>query len=124
MTIFQLVSLLILTLLLIATIFQVVKGRLRPVSALPWSLLWIAAAVGIAYPELSAHIARAIGIQRGADLVLYSAVLAVFIVSFIFYLRVRRVEEQITQLVRQIALAGPDTGETLPTHRSTGNDQA
>lgn len=124
MTIFQLASLLILTLLLIVTIFQVVKGRLRPVSAFPWSVLWVAAAVGIAYPELSAEIARAIGIRRGADLVLYSSVIAAFIVSFIFYLRIRRVEEQITRLVRQIALAGPDTGKTLPTHRATGNDQA
>lgn len=52
-------------------------------------------------------IANALGVGRGADLVLYvsSAISFVLVVSLL--LRIKRLQEQITQLARAVALAHP-----------------
>ena len=64
----------------------------------------IAAAVSIADPDLLVRIAHFLGIGRGADLVLYLSILFTFVVFFIIYLRFRRVDEQLTKIVRHLAI--------------------
>lgn len=67
-------------------------------------VLWLAAGVAIFDPIITAVLANAIGIQRGADLVLYTFALAFLATSFYFYSRSIRVERQMTELIRHIAL--------------------
>lgn len=72
------------------------------------------AAIGIVLvidPQLSSIIANLLGIGRGADLLFY-----LFIIASLFYAvatrsRLRRMEQQITQLVRQNALDHPFKSE-------------
>ncbi len=72
------------------------------------------AAIGIVLvidPQLSSIIANLLGIGRGADLLFY-----LFIIASLFYAvatrsRLRRMEQQITQLVRQNALDHPIKSE-------------
>jgi len=74
----------------------------------------VCAAVGIVMviePNLSSQIANMLGIGRGADLLFY-----LFIIASLFYAvatrsRLRRMERQITQLVRQNALDHPIEGQ-------------
>jgi hypothetical protein len=67
-------------------------------------LVWIAAFVAIANPELTSQVARAIGIQRGTDLVLYVFVLAFLGTALYFYGQNLRIQRQITDVVRHIAI--------------------
>jgi hypothetical protein len=67
-------------------------------------LVWLAAAVGIAFPQLLTQIALALSIGRGADLVLYLSVLAFLATSFYFYSRCVSLQRQMTQLVRHLAV--------------------
>lgn len=67
-------------------------------------LVWLAAAVGIARPDLIQWVASSIGIGRGADVVFYTFVLLFPAVSFYFYSRCVRLQRQITELVRHIAI--------------------
>jgi hypothetical protein len=66
--------------------------------------IWFAAAIAITYPSFIQRIASAIGIGRGADVVLYLFVLASIGTSFVFYSRYVHMQRQVTELVRHIAL--------------------
>ena len=104
MTTFQIVALPFLALIILATVVQSGRRRLAPRVALAWVLLWVAAAVSIADPDILVRAAHFLGIGRGADLVLYLSVITSFAAFFITYLRFRRVDEQLTTIVRHIAI--------------------
>lgn len=63
-----------------------------------------ATAVAIALPNLVQMVANAVGIDRGADLVLYLFVAAFLVATFSFYARTIVLQRQITALVRQVAI--------------------
>jgi len=67
-------------------------------------LVWLSAAVAILWPGLVQDVADVLGIGRGADLVVYLFGLLFLGVSFYFYSRFVRVQRQITQLVRHVAI--------------------
>jgi small membrane protein len=104
MTAFQLVALPLLVLFMIATGVATARHRLTVRAGVLWIVLWTAAAVSIAHPETLVTIARFLGIGRGTDLVLYLSILFMFVAMFLIYLRFRRMDEQITMLVRHIAI--------------------
>ena len=47
-----------------------------------WFLIWILAIVIIAYPQGTVLVANKVGIGRGADLVVYVSVIAIFFLLF------------------------------------------
>ena len=65
---------------------------------------WLAAGVAIYEPSLATWVARQVGIGRAADLVLYVFVLVFLAVAFHLYARTVRLERQLTDLVRHIAV--------------------
>lgn len=84
-----------------------VRGYLRRgsrLSGLFWGLLWTGAAVTILRPGVTSELARLLGIGRGADLVMYFAILGGIMVTRYFYNRCRRLENTLTQLVRERAI--------------------
>lgn len=109
MTTFQVVTLPLLALMVLGTAIQIARHHLAPRYGLLWILLWIAAAISIADPNLLVRAAHFLGIGRGADLVLYLSVIFSFAAFFFTYLRFRRVEEQLTTIVRHIAIRDADT---------------
>jgi len=94
------------------------RGRTSWLGAYFWGLLWIAAAFAIFKPEITSEFAVALGITRGADLVMYLAVLAGIVVTRYFYSRTRRLENLVTELARQIAMiqAMAPVNFECPTH--------
>ena len=66
--------------------------------------IWGMAAFAIAEPGVPQRIAEALYIGRGADLVSYLFVLAFLAGSFIVYARFQRMQRQITELTRLIAI--------------------
>jgi hypothetical protein len=75
--------------------------------------VWLTAALLIAWPDAVTWVANALGIGRGADLVFYLFVLAFLGGAFYFYSRVVRLQRQITQLVRHLALQDARPGAGL-----------
>jgi hypothetical protein len=78
------------------------------------ALVWLAAGVAIAWPDLTQELAQVLHIGRGADLVFYLFVLAFLGAAFYFYSRLVRMQRQITQLVRHIAIQEARQGESEP----------
>jgi hypothetical protein len=76
-------------------------------------LIWSAAAVSIAYPNIAMDAAHFVGISRGADLVMQLAILAGVSVCFYFYQRNRQLENLITGLIRREAIRNAEFGTHL-----------
>jgi hypothetical protein len=114
MTLFQWVSLSVLGVLLLWEVVGLCRSRAGwGVRALR-ALVWGGAAAAIAHPEGVQWLGSLLGIGRGADLVLYLSVLGFLGVSFYFYSRNVRIERQLTEVVRQMALRDPRRGESAP----------
>lgn len=111
MTSFQWIAFVVLGISFVITLALTVRRRIAPRVGFAWGMLWIAAAVAIARPELTATVAKALGIGRGADLVLYIAILAMVFGFFAVYVRMRRIESDLTKIVRELAIRNAEEPE-------------
>lgn len=122
MNVFQVLSLVAVAAMFVATLAAFVRSGFVRRDALAWCLAWAAAGVAIAWPQLTASVARMLGIGRGADLVLYCAVVVMMIGFLMVYTRLRQVRRDLTLVVRNLALlesdrvlaAPPDLSDTTP----------
>lgn len=61
----------------------------------------------VLFPDLSQHAAEFLDVGRGTDLILYLLVLYVYVGSILILGKFRQMEQNLTELVRQITLANP-----------------
>ncbi|EAQ80260.1 DUF2304 domain-containing protein [Blastopirellula marina] len=73
-------------------------------------VIWFAAALAILFPNQIGRLASFVGIGRGADVILYSFVLIFMATTFYFYSRYLRLQRQITDLVRYLAIQEASRG--------------
>jgi len=69
-----------------------------------WILFWAATIIAVWVPNSLTKLANFFGIGRGADLVLYVGLVAVFYFIFRIYVRIEKMERNITKIVRDDAL--------------------
>ena len=69
-----------------------------------WLVFWLAVGVAFITPASLTKIANLLGIGRGADLVLYVAVVVVFYLMFRIFVRLEKMERDITKVVRKNTL--------------------
>ncbi len=105
MNLFQWFTLPMLGLLLLLDGYGLLMGRptFRRDRLVRW-FVWGAAFAAICNPNMTSSVAQAIGIQRGTDLVLYLFVLAFMGTSFYFYSQNIRLQRQLTDVVRHLAI--------------------
>ena len=97
---------------------------------------WVAGAIGLAsvagivlvlQPEQANQLARAVGVGRGADLILYCWIVISLVASLNLHLRVQRLQDDLTVLARELALISPtppSTAVTIPSpHQATATEQ-
>lgn len=80
------------------------QEAIRLFEAGAWSLVWVGAAVVVARPEATTEVAQFLGVGRGADLILYGAVITLLILVFHLHVAHHKLERQLTELVRRQAL--------------------
>ncbi len=103
MNLFQILALAVVGLLLLVRVTGVLRGSVARRDGILWTLVWLAAGVAIVRPGITRVVAKALGIDRGADLVLYCAVLVMMIGFLMTYSRLRRIQRELTLVVRHIA---------------------
>ena len=108
MTLFQVSALTVVAVMCHATLAAFFRSGFVRRDALAWSFVWIVAGVAIAWPQLTASAARRLGIGRGADLVLYCAVVVMMVGFLMVYSRLRQVRRDLTLVVRHLALLEAD----------------
>jgi small membrane protein len=82
--------------------------------AFGWSAMWLLV-IGVAVvPEGVNRLADMLGIGRGADVVLYGAVLVILAICFRLAVRVEELDRSLTTITRALALRDRDShdGET------------
>ncbi|MBU1038690.1 DUF2304 domain-containing protein [Patescibacteria group bacterium] len=77
-----------------------------------WLLLWLAALLVIALPQTASYLALWVGVGRGSDLVVYLAVLILFYLVFKMVVRLEKIEQQLTIIVRSLAKPKTSAKET------------
>ncbi|MFN2443259.1 MAG: DUF2304 domain-containing protein [Thermoanaerobaculia bacterium] len=108
MTPFQIAAISVLAIVAAFTIRAVARKRMTPGAGAFWLAVWISGAIAVGWPAVTVAVAGALGIARGADLVSYLSILAMLVGFFLLNVRVRRIESQITQIVRELALRNPN----------------
>jgi hypothetical protein len=106
---FQTIGLTVAAILVAATITAAVTRAINRRAAFAWIAVWVAAAVAIARPALTMTVAHFLGIGRGADLVFYCAILFMLVAFFYVYVRFKRLEREITTIVRHLAIRDAET---------------
>lgn len=69
-----------------------------------WLVFWVAAGVVALQPDWTGIIAERLGIGRGADLVVYLSLVAIFYLLFRIQIQQKKTEREITKIVRKISL--------------------
>lgn len=86
-------------------------GDLSSVGMAGWIIFWVLATVVVLLPNSTAYVAKIVGIGRGADLVVYVALAAIFFIIFKLMIRIEMLNRDITKLTRKISL--DDKNKTL-----------
>ncbi len=114
MNLFQWLAVPALAALCLVELVASVRGRTRYRTGLLRALVWLAGAIAIARPSIVQDVADQVGIGTGANLVLYLVALAFLATTFYFYSRYVRLQQQITKLVRHLAIQDAVRGDTPP----------
>ncbi len=100
------------------TFMQFKKGALTIAWLLFWVFFWLIAAFVAVLPQTTDVFARLVGVGRGADVVIYLSLVALFYLVFRLYVKIERVEGEITRVVRGRALDEADD-ELCEVHHHT-----
>ena len=114
---FQILAVAIVGGLFALSVVAMFRGWATRREGLTWAFVWLCTGVAIVRPDLTVLVAGALGIGRGADLVLYCAVIVMLIGFFMVYARLRRLRRDLTLLSRHLAIR--DATPTSPTARPT-----
>ncbi len=86
------------------TVSRFREGSLTVAWLVLWSAVWIAVAVAALLPQATSWFARLIGVGRGVDAVIYLSIIALFYLVFRIFLRLQKIDHDITLVVREIGL--------------------
>jgi hypothetical protein len=114
MNLFQTLVLGLFVVLGVLTVSAGFGGKVRKRIVAFWLSVWAVGAYAIVWPHATAVAAHALGIGRGADLLLYSSVLVMFVAFFYVYTRFRRLDRELTLLVRRLAIEGASNSAARP----------
>lgn len=84
------------------------RGSRRAIHKVLWRgyvvLVALAAGLSVIFPDALTRLANAVGVGRGADLLLYILVVTFMLVSVVLFRRLSQLERRYTQLARQVAV--------------------
>ncbi|NQV11955.1 DUF2304 family protein [Candidatus Uhrbacteria bacterium] len=110
------IQILILLFALFAVTRVFIKFRSRSIPA-TWATLWVVVWVGSAVvsllPQTTDLLAARVGIGRGADLLVYLSVMALFYLVFRLVVRIESMQQETTKLVRAISMRDLDGVEDV-----------
>jgi hypothetical protein len=104
MLIIQILIVLFAVYAIMRTFFRFRRGGIGLSEVLLWTCFWLAGAVCVLYPGITQWFAGILGVGRGADAVFYLGLVGLSYAFFKVYLRIRQAEQQLTLLVRRLAL--------------------
>lgn len=69
-----------------------------------WFIVWLAVLIIFWSPDIASRLALAAGIGRGADLIVYIAIIVLVYLTYRIYARLEKIERDLTSVTRDLAL--------------------
>ncbi len=120
--IYQVIAIILGILAIVLSILRFRDGKMSLGMMFVWILIWLGVIFIAIDPNSTNFLAVYTGIGRGLDFVLIIGLLLCFYLIFKMYNKIETVEEELTDLVRELALArkmGEDTKEKDKTKSSS-----
>jgi hypothetical protein len=76
-----------------------------------WLVFWFIVGTLVVFPDATQTVASSVGIGRGVDLVIYLAIISLFVGLFFVLTRIERLERDVTKIVRKMALEELNKGQ-------------
>lgn len=90
--------------IILKTILRFRAGDLNWKELIFWLIFWAAAATIVISPDSTFYLANKVGIGRGADLIIYVALVLLFFMVFDLTIKMEKINKNITKLTRKEAL--------------------
>jgi len=74
-----------------------------------WLIFWFLVGAATLAPQKTDVVARWVGVERGADLLVYLSIMALFFIVFKIVVRLEKIDKDLTIIVRHAALTGNQT---------------
>lgn len=101
---FQILFSIFIMVVLLKTASRFRNKEINPAWLIFWIIFWLAAEVVALSPNVSDQLAHAVGIGRGADLVIYASLALLFFFFFRLLTQLEKQKREITKLTRKISL--------------------
>jgi hypothetical protein len=98
------IQLLLLTGVAIISLYFIIRLKKRILDIVLLAGMIACAVVLILWPDITTAVAARLGVGRGADLVFYVSILTFWFVVLKLYARIRKLEQALTEIIRQDAL--------------------
>jgi hypothetical protein len=120
--IYQIIGILVGLLGIIVTIIRFRDSKMSLGMLMVWSVIWVIV-IGISvYPESTGFFATITGIGRGLDFILILGLIGCYYLIFRIYNMIENIEEEITELVRKIAIERKDSSSNPKDNPKTESD--
>lgn len=100
----QLVLLLFVVFAASRAVLQFRGGSIRFGAMAFWLGVWAVALVAIFYPDETTKLARAVGIGRGVDVIVYASIAILFYLVFRLHVYMENLRTQVSSLIREVSL--------------------
>ena len=91
-------------LVLFRTILGFKKKKITPKLFIFWLAIWIVVIIVAILPQITNPLSRMLGVGRGVDVAIYFSILFIFFFLYRITARLEKIEYEITQIVRHLAL--------------------
>ena len=88
----QIILILISVLVLFKVFLNVKKKRQTAIKGSLWGIIWVSVLVAAIFPQFTTYLASLLGVGRGADLILYSAVLFLSYLLYKQFIRIGKID--------------------------------
>ena len=95
---------------ILLSILRFRDGKMSLGMLLVWILIWLVVIIISIYPNLTNYLAIYSGIGRGLDFALILGLLLSFYLIFKMYNKIETIEEELTDLVRELAIQNKNSG--------------
>lgn len=100
----KIILILFILLVLLRVFFRFKAKELTRLQFWGWLIIWLLAIIIIVFPQITSYLAIKLGVGRGVDLAVYSSIILLYYLVFRLFIRLEKMEKNITELVRKMAL--------------------
>jgi hypothetical protein len=106
---YQIIAIIVSIIVLILSILRFRDGKMSLGMLMAWIVIWLIIIIISIYPNDTNYLASYTGIGRGLDFVLIIGLILSFYLIFKMYNKIEVIEEELTDLIRELAIQNKNT---------------